>query len=126
MTLRLCVECGEPCEGSRCDLHAPEPAMKESATVRGYDHRWRRLSERARKLQPWCSDCGTTDDLTGDHLRWPARTLRDVDVVCRGCNAKRGETPRDGRWHPRGKTLAPIAGNPPRESFRPTHSAVAS
>jgi hypothetical protein len=32
--------------------------------------------------------------LTGDHLRWPAENLADVEVVCRSCNSKRG--PRRG------------------------------
>jgi 5-methylcytosine-specific restriction endonuclease McrA len=57
---------------------------------RGYDRRWFRLSKQARRLQPWCSDCGSPDDLTGDHLRWPARTLADVDVLCRSCNSSKG------------------------------------
>ena len=46
---------GQPTAGTRCPEH------------RGYDRRWRVLSERARKLQPWCSDCGATEDLQADH-----------------------------------------------------------
>lgn len=108
--MKPCLRCGEPSSGSWCDEHGPERGPRQdhdlNSTQRGYDNRWRRLSERARQLQPWCSDCGTTDDLTGDHLRWPARTLRDVDVVCRACNSRRGalrtrgETPRS-RAHDR-------------------------
>jgi hypothetical protein len=41
-------------------------------------------------------DCGTTEDLTGDHLRWPARTLADVEVVCRSCNSRRGALRKNG------------------------------
>jgi len=45
-------------------------------------------------VQPFCTDCGhwgsNANPLTTDHLRWPARTLADVDVVCRSCNSKRG------------------------------------
>src|SRR5690625_1082517 len=39
---------------------------------RGYNERWNRLSRKARELQPFCSDCGTMDDLTADHteLAW--------------------------------------------------------
>ena len=67
-------------------------------TARGYGSAWQRLSARARRLQPFCSDCGATDDLTADHSpeAWervaaglPVR-LADVDVVCRGCNSRRG------------------------------------
>lgn len=91
--LRPCITCGQPTNGPRCPDHQPEaPRSKHtmSATQRGYDARWQRLSRRARRMQPWCSDCGTSSDLTADHLRWPARTLGDVEVVCRACNSRRG------------------------------------
>jgi hypothetical protein len=35
---------------------------------RAYDSAWTRLSARARKLQPFCSFRGSTEDLTADHL----------------------------------------------------------
>lgn len=89
-TLKLCTVCGEPCVDGRCADHRREREPKPSAHRRGYGSTWQRLSQRARRLQPWCSDCGTKDDLTADHLRWPARTLKDVDVVCRPCNTRRG------------------------------------
>lgn len=102
-----CIDCGEPVKATRCDecareadrhrirKHAPK---KASPKARGYDERWRRLSRRARLLQPFCSDCGATDDLQADHSpeAWerhekglPLR-LADVDVVCGRCNRKRG------------------------------------
>jgi 5-methylcytosine-specific restriction endonuclease McrA len=99
--LRPCLGCGEPVSGSRCQdcserhrAERPFPSgkrlSKATASERGYDSNWQRLSKRARQLQPWCSDCGTDSDLTGDHLRWTARSLEDVDVVCRSCNSARG------------------------------------
>lgn len=65
---------------------------------RGYDSAWDRLSKRARKLQPFCSDCGREDDLTADHSpeAWRRKEqgktirLKDIDVVCRRCNSERG------------------------------------
>jgi 5-methylcytosine-specific restriction enzyme A len=88
---RPCLDCGVPTDAARCPTHTTDANVRRgSAAARGYDHRWRRLSRRAIRKQPWCTDCGTRDDLTGDHLRWPARTLADVDVVCRGCNSRRG------------------------------------
>lgn len=101
MTLRLCsfTGCGELSEDGRCTEHRPKQPTKPSARARGYNTAWDRLSSRARTLQPWCSDCGTKEDLTADHLVWPARTLHDVSVVCRKCNTLRGETPRDGKRH---------------------------
>lgn len=98
---RPCLGCGVPSVGSRCadcalrlKAERPYPSGKRlsnaSASARGYDAAWQRLSKRARNLQPWCSDCGCPDDLTADHLVWPARTLSDVEVVCRPCNSARG------------------------------------
>lgn len=108
-----CIDCGELAEGTRCedcaakfearraagmrDRLATAPA-KTSAHKRGYNSRWTRLSRRARRLQPFCSDCGKTTDLQCDHTpeAWerhaaglPIR-LCDVDVVCGDCNRKRG------------------------------------
>ena len=103
--MRPCLDCGEPAEDARCPEHtvthraeARPPEVKASTRARGYGTAWRKLSERARKLQPFCTDCGARDDLTTDHTprAWrryeagkPVR-LCDVDVVCRACNARRG------------------------------------
>lgn len=112
MTMRPCIVCGEPGESTRCDEHALPRGGKhqQSPYERGYDNAWRKLSERARKLQPFCSDCGATTDLQCDHtpLAWERKTrglpirLRDVDVVCGPCNRKRGaargEKTRETGW----------------------------
>ena len=116
MTLSPCIACGEPTDGARCSDHQLDDG-KAPTTARGYDQTWRKLSERARRRQPWCSDCYTTEDLTADHSEtaWRRRAagkpirLRDVDVVCRSCNAIRGrarptgEDPRDHRPDPLGR-----------------------
>lgn len=116
MTLTPCIACGEPTTGARCPDHQPADT-KAPTTARGYDQTWRKLSERARRLQPWCTDCRTTTDLTTDHSEqaWRRKAdgkpirLRDVDVVCRSCNGKRGrarptgEDPRAPRPDPRGR-----------------------
>lgn len=97
MTLRPCIACGEPTERARC-TDCALPSTRPSMTELGYDWHWRKLSARARRIQPWCSDCGTTEDLTTDHTpeAWrrkeqglPIR-LEDVDVTCRSCNSRRG------------------------------------
>lgn len=100
MTLRPCLDCGEPTDGPRCAEHtiATPVADKASATERGYDAAWKRLSRRARRMQPWCSDCGATSDLQTDHTpaAWERKAaglairLCDVDVVCGSCNRARG------------------------------------
>jgi len=88
MTLRPWLDCGEPTALSRCPEH------------RGYDAEWDRLSRRARRLQPWRSDCGSTEDLQADHLpsAWERRAqrkplrLKDIEVVCGECNRARGSS----------------------------------
>ena len=98
--LKPCLECGDLTDGVRCTEHQVTTIeIKATSTARGYGTSWRKLSERARRMQPWCSDCGTDEDLTTDHSpeAWrrhdaglPIR-LSDVAVVCRSCNGKRGK-----------------------------------
>lgn len=97
MTLRCCLTCGEPCDGPRCPDHTTE--TKPSAAQRGYDHAWNKLSARARRLQPFCTDCGATEDLQLDHLpsAWERKATGkrirlgvDAEVVCGSCNRARG------------------------------------
>lgn len=106
MTMKPCIECGEVSSGSRCDEHKLSGGKHvHNATERGYDYAWRKLSERARKLQPFCSDCGSKHDLQTDHSpeAWKRKEagkairLKDVDVVCGPCNRKRGSARDDSR-----------------------------
>lgn len=100
VTLRPCIECGELSQSERCDDHKLNASGKHALSPyeRGYDAAWRKLSERARRLQPFCSDCGATDDLQTDHTprAWARKAagkvirLKDVDVVCGACNRARG------------------------------------
>lgn len=99
MTLRPCVVCGTPTERSRCDEHKLKDSRpKPAAANAGYDWSWRKLSRRARRLQPFCSDCGATSDLQADHSpeAWRRKErglqvrLQDIDVVCGDCNRRRG------------------------------------
>ena len=102
--IKPCIEpgCGEPSASSRCPEHRREHRSRQrgSARSRGYDTTWDKLSRRARALQPFCSDCHGTDDLTTDHLpsAWQRKAdgkpirLADVDVVCGPCNTRRGSS----------------------------------
>lgn len=98
-------QCGELTEHSRCPEHRPKDRRKRqrpSATRRGYDASWQRLSRTARSRQRFCTDCGIPDTATPlelDHLSsaWqrkaeglPIRLGIDVEVVCHRCNVKRG------------------------------------
>lgn len=101
MTLRPCMSCGDPTTGTRCNEHTVPRKRKPlpSAHSRGYDSAWNRLSKRARALQPWCSDCGSTENLQADHTpeAWARKAigrsirLQDIDVVCEACNHARGD-----------------------------------
>ena len=94
---RPCLVCGEPSAESRCPEHRLD-AHVLTRQERGYDSKWDRLSRKARKLQPFCSDCGTTNDLQADHSpeAWARKArgkpirLQDIDVVCGPCNRTRG------------------------------------
>jgi hypothetical protein len=91
---RACLECGERIEsGMRCEQCG-------KTNHRGYDAAWKHLVAAAIAAQPWCTDCNTEGDdgnpLSGDHLRWPATSLGDIEVVCRRCNSARG--PRRGTY----------------------------
>lgn len=120
MTARPCLGCGQITQATRCtDCAALRSQRVEirrgTSRDRGYDSRWDRLSRRARRMQPFCTDCGTTENLTADHLRWPARTLADVEVCCLDCNIKRGAArgdnvrtdPREGYRRKGLRTLGP-------------------
>src|SRR5215203_1387778 len=99
MTMKPCADCGALTEGhgSRC-ADCCEPAPKPSARARGYDAAHDRLSKRARKLQPFCLDCGSRDDLQLHHKpeAWQRKEagkiirLEDTEVLCGDCNRKRG------------------------------------
>jgi 5-methylcytosine-specific restriction protein A len=114
--MRPCLDCGQVIQPPSDDVHwlclcsecdgkrkANSPTKrgkrlsKKSGTALGYNQAWRRLSKEARRIYPYCMDCGTQDDLTADHLHWPARTLLDVEVVCRACNSKRGPLRKSGK-----------------------------
>lgn len=105
MTLRPCLTCGEPSTGPRCAEHTDS---KPTAHARGYDAAWSRLSKRARRLQPFCTDCGATEDLQADHTpeAWARKAagkpirLSDIRVRCGPCNRAAGAA--RGRSAPRG------------------------
>lgn len=124
--LRPCLRCGELTELNYCAEHEPEPTRRYRGTVaeHGYDGAWKRLSRRARRLQPFCSDCGATEDLTADHSpeAWQRKAeglpirLVDIDVVCRACNSRRG--PARGVGVGRGPASAVAKANFPSHTVR--------
>ena len=122
MTWTPCIDCGTPAPTTRCPEHT-KPDLRGTATQRGYDSTWQALSRRARRAQPFCTDCGARDDLTVDHTpeAWARKNaglvirLRDVGVVCRSCNSKRG------RARPRGQRAQVQDVEPLVKADFPTH-----
>jgi len=104
MLPRPCLVCGEPSPESRCKAHKLRTHTKpRSRHERGYTSAWDRLSKQARRIQPWCSDCGATERLSVDHTpaSWQkvaegkALTLQDfadglLSVRCLPCNIAAG------------------------------------
>lgn len=95
---RPCLTCGRAAPGSYCDTCAPE-AKRAAGRRRAprdqslYGGEWPAIRRAALAAQPWCSvpGCDGTD-LTVDHVT--AGTLADgVQVLCRGCNAIKGDRP---------------------------------
>ncbi len=122
MTLTTCLDCGEPCAGPRCDEHTHD--HKAPAADRGYDWQWQKLSKRARRLQPFCSRCGSVNDLQCDHSAeaWARKAagkairLADVQVLCGPCNRAAGAA--RGHTATRGDTPSRAKPDPPaRQSF---------
>lgn len=100
MTTKPCLDCGMPTNyGSRCAAHqrlflAQRTRRRGSATARGYGSEWQRVGSVAIAEHPACVRCGSTSDLTGDHII-PLRlggtsTAENIQVLCRSCNSAKG------------------------------------
>ena len=96
---RPCIDCGRLTEmGNRCEAH-------RAAEMRRYSRgkgpsvyataAWRKLSAQLRRKRGWCEMCGTTADLTVDHLDPVSRggillaPEHRLAVLCRKCHGAR-------------------------------------
>lgn len=127
MTLRPCIDCGQPTDQTRCPDCAPTHNTQRTTSFRdrGYSAAWDKLSKRARKLQPFCTDCGATENLQLDHTpeTWAriaagkvVRLEHTGGVVCGRCNTRRGAA-RGSKT--RGDTPVQAGLVPPGEAQRP-------
>jgi 5-methylcytosine-specific restriction endonuclease McrA len=70
---------------------------RPSACRRGYDRHWQRVAAAAIANQPYCTNCGSQSDLTGDHVipvsRGGLSTRANCQVLCRPCNARKRNLP---------------------------------
>jgi 5-methylcytosine-specific restriction protein A len=77
-------------ERGRCAGHRLRPTRQQQ----GYTNEWLRLSRAAIADQPWCSRCGSTDDLTADHIvplsAGGESVIENMQTLCRSCNSRKG------------------------------------
>jgi 5-methylcytosine-specific restriction endonuclease McrA len=100
VSVKPCLTCGALTRhGSRCPEHQRAYEREKSrrrggAQKLGYTRQWQQAAHAAIDAQPWCSTCGATTDLTGDHIVARAHggpgVSENVTVLCRSCNAKKG------------------------------------
>lgn len=103
VSVKPCLDCGRATRnGSRCPAcaavhdaakQAKRDELRGTRTERGYDNDWLRLSRAAIKQQPWCSECGSGEDLTADHViplgQGGLSEKSNVRVLCRRCNGRK-------------------------------------
>jgi 5-methylcytosine-specific restriction endonuclease McrA len=93
--LRPCPGCGILVRDSRCKQCARlQQARNPRRRHNQYDYEWQKMSRLARALQPWCTKCLSTQDLTADHIlsikNGGLNTLDNISVLCRKCNSSKG------------------------------------
>lgn len=99
MLPRPCVDCGVIVRASRCkSCSRVRDRRRPTRTQRGYDYKWNKLSKQLREIHPFCKQCGSTKDLTVDHiiplvdlhpeLRYE---ISNLQVLCRRCNSSKGD-----------------------------------
>lgn len=95
--MRPCLTCGEATPRTRCPQHESELNIAlGSSHQRGYGSRWRRLSERKRRVTPFCELHLPGCQLVAvdvDH-RIPIRaggrsTWANAQSTCRPCHAQK-------------------------------------
>lgn len=103
MTMTTCIECGVISTTARCPAHqAPARPKKKTNTNHAAfknNTRWKKFSKRLRRLSPHCEMCGTSDDLTVDHIvrvtdrpEWTYE-IDNCRVLCRRDNGRISTTP---------------------------------
>lgn len=94
-----CLVCGVLADKPRCPIcnkkyQRLKSTSRPSRADRGYDANWKRLSKQLRLLQPYCSICKATKDLTVDHIiplsKGGSTVGSNLQVLCRRCNSSKG------------------------------------
>jgi 5-methylcytosine-specific restriction endonuclease McrA len=101
--MRLCASCGRVCRPeevrrSKCPDCArtyvrEKSRRRRTRQQRGYTDAWLAIVKQAIRAHPFCAECGTSADLTGDHIvplsKGGTNTPSNIQVLCRGCNGRK-------------------------------------
>jgi 5-methylcytosine-specific restriction endonuclease McrA len=103
MAEKVCIGCRarhipvgrqQRCPACAAKYERDRTARRGTRHQRGYTEDFYRLVRAAIAAQPWCSECGATERLTGDHItplsRGGQNTPDNVRVLCLHCNSARG------------------------------------
>jgi 5-methylcytosine-specific restriction protein A len=94
--MRMC-HCGAIVKG-KCDRCKPSSSLGKTTAERGYDNRWRVLSERKRAIDPLCEECERQGVVTAadevhhvvpiSEAPWLRLKWSNLMSVCRACHAE--------------------------------------
>lgn len=102
---RPCLDCGVLTDlGDRCAPHraAAQARWKAGRPNPYLDPAWKRLSAQVRRKRNWCQSCGTTKDLTVDHLDPISKggpllaPEHRLVVLCRPCHGRKTKHKQEG------------------------------
>ncbi|RBP64145.1 HNH endonuclease [Brevibacterium sanguinis] len=125
--LKPCIVCGTPSLDTRCDDHQlPTHSGTPNVDHPAYANRtrWKNLSRRLRRQQPFCERCGSRDRLSVDHIvrftdrpEW-AYELPNLRVLCKPCNSELAGVKASPEVE--AAIAAKIRGDDPHLSYSPT------
>jgi 5-methylcytosine-specific restriction endonuclease McrA len=92
---RPCIDCNRLTRKTRCnECNRIKNRLRPTPAQRGYGYEWQKISKAFRKENPYCFKCGTTVDLTTDHVIPLAKNgthhWSNLQTLCRKCNSIKG------------------------------------
>jgi 5-methylcytosine-specific restriction endonuclease McrA len=84
---RRCLTPG--CTRTTTATRCPACEYQHRARYRGT---WPTLARQAIARHPYCAECGSTHDLTADHVAGGGRLDEGITVLCRSCNSRKAAT----------------------------------
>lgn len=94
-SLKVCLNCGDLTDSTRCGpCRSEHERQRGGANARGYTRTWEKRASEVKKRQPSCVACGTTSDLTVDHIVPKAAggtdDITNLRTLCRRHNSSKG------------------------------------